>query len=833
MQSRFIKLTDYCLLEYQYESLSPASPILITSPFYALTLGEGEIYLYNPDSALYETGNIKDLTAVPLSTNSGRFVYLDSEDSPNYTEYAISTTTGASETLIPAGSIIADRVRFHFASGFQFDDFSSLVLSIRQDMNNGNALILANILINSTTLGDVLLFATRPMIIGNAMYDRYIDIIVPSIKNMDEQFYTSPNPAITFEYAATSVTTNGSTIGVGLVKNNPITVNLFECKDGPNFTTTDEIYTTYDINQAYSAQVSQSNDFDLVGAKIREAADGDYIEFFATWNGGFPEEFIGILEKRTGQSWIIFHQLTIFEQIGSSFIKSGDATFFQESNFDDPLIYRPILKNANEAVSMAIDYSVRLVNRTTNEQVIRTGSMVVVNPNKYGKSLSKIELADKPNSNRINNLIITKVTDSISVYKENEATTTATSSNQAALAAQATASVAPQIEVRTITEYVPVLYSNNNILLAESSKMTGSGQATEVAYGQGLLSIVVSPFDNVFKFKVKQEKLNTSGNPTIQKVDLTQFSGFELVFGTDNSRVTIKNSTNQAELNSDLGEILFKFDAATTAKVLMLDDPKFYIVSVGNDGTKTALYTGKWYKPDGVVEANTQNTAEENRIKAEETLRKRLEELSALVDQLRNENADLRKSSIKYQISQASGAMSETAADSNPIRTQTPVYMPSGYGSSGGYSGSGGSYGGGCPVPSMLILTGEDSWIKAGELVKGTQIYTIHEHTGEWGYYSIESAEPTIQPVVRVKFGEYLVEVSESHKFLTVDEEYVRISDLEVGDLIETLDGLVEISSIESIGEAEVIKIEVEDAHTYVVERAISHNKMAKSLTME
>jgi len=687
MQSRFIKLTDYCLLEYQYESLSPSSPILINSPFYALTLGEGEIYLYNPDSALYETGNIKDLTAVPLSTNSGRFVYLDSEDSPNYTEYAISTITGASETLIPGGSIIADRVRFHFASGFQFDDFSSLVLSIRQDMNNGNALILSNILINSTTLGEVLLFATRPMIIGNAMYDRYVDIIVPSIKNMDEQFYTSPNPSNTFEYAATN--------GIGLVKNNPITVNLFECKDGPNFSTAGEVYTTYDINQAYVAQVSQANDFDLVGAKIREAADGDYIEFFATWNGGFPEEFIGILEKRTGQSWIIFHQLTIFEQIGSSFIKSGDATFFQESNFDDPLIYRPILKNANEAVSMAIDYSVRLVNRTTNEQVIRTGSMVIVNPNKYGKSLSKIELADKPNSNRINNLIITKITDSISTFKEVEATATATTTNQAALATQSTTAT-PQIELRTITEYVPVLYSNNNILLAESSKLTGSNKSTELAYGQGLLSIVVSPFDNVFKFKVKQEKLNNSGNPTIQKVDLTQFSGFELVFGTDNSRVTVKNTTNQAETNSDLGEILFKFDSATTAKILMLDDPKFYIVSVGSDGTKTALYTGKWYKPDSVVEANAQNKAEEDRANAEANLRTRLDELSALVDQLRNENADLRKSSIKYQTSQASNTPSEIAPVSNPIRQQSPVRLiKSGYGGvrgDTGIIGSGGNF---------------------------------------------------------------------------------------------------------------------------------------------
>jgi len=41
--------------------------------------------MYNPDSALYETGNIKDLTVIPQATNGGRFVYLDSENSPNYT----------------------------------------------------------------------------------------------------------------------------------------------------------------------------------------------------------------------------------------------------------------------------------------------------------------------------------------------------------------------------------------------------------------------------------------------------------------------------------------------------------------------------------------------------------------------------------------------------------------------------------------------------------------------------------------------------------------------------------------------------------------------------
>ena len=97
----------------------------------------------------------------------------------------------------------------------------------------------ANILLNATTIGDVLLYATRPFIIGNTLYDRYIDIIVPSIKNMDEAFYTSPNQANTFAYQITN--------GVGLVKDNPITVNLFECAFGPDLKTQDEIYTTIDI----------------------------------------------------------------------------------------------------------------------------------------------------------------------------------------------------------------------------------------------------------------------------------------------------------------------------------------------------------------------------------------------------------------------------------------------------------------------------------------------------------------------------------------------------------------------------------------------------------
>jgi len=677
MQSRFIKLTEYCLLEYQYESLSPSSPILITSPFYKLKTGENEIFLYNPDSALYETGNTKDLTVIPTSTNGGRFVYLDSENSPNYTEYE----TTLNETVVPGGSIIADRARFYIASGFQFTEFTNMVLSVRQDMNDGNALILANILLNATTIGNILLYTTRPFIIGNTLYDRYIDIIIPSIKNIDEDFYTSPNQANTFEYQITN--------GVGLVKNNPITINLFECAFGPDLRTADEIYTTVDITRSYNAQISQANDFDLVGAKIREASDGDYLEFFATWNQGFPEEFIGILEKRSGQSWIIFHQLTIFEQIGSSFVQSGEATFFQETNFDEPLIYRPILKNANEAVTMAVDYSVRLVNRVTNEQIIRTASLTVVNPNKYGKSLLKLDLADKPNSYKISNIVVKKLTDGFQVYNDPAMVKAA-----AAPAPTTTAVVEPTVITNTVTQYVPVFYQQNTVAVSQISHLIRTGKTTDLAFGQGKLSIAVTPFDNTFKFQVKTESTSNQGTAKLNNMDLTQFSGFELVFGSASSKISIANVTDQAQVNSNLGEILFKVDATTTSKIQNLDDPKFYIVTVGKDGSRSALYTGKWYKSDDVTKAADDNSAELAVAKKQVDLADTVASLQERIGQLETENANLRNATVNIKVSQPAGSVVDTGVTDNPITLTRPVsgYGKMKYGKNFGRPGSGGMF---------------------------------------------------------------------------------------------------------------------------------------------
>lgn len=130
-----------------------------------------------------------------------------------------------------------------------------------------------------------------------------------------------------------------------------------------------------------------------------------------------------------------------------------------------------------------------------------------------------------------------------------------------------------------------------------------------------------------------------------------------------------------------------------------------------------------------------------------------------------------------------------------------------------------------CPTPEMLIYIGENEWKTAGELVIGDLVYTQHQHTNEWGYYEVTFVKRAIEKnIISTFIGDKEIKVSDLHRFLTPSGEYLHIKDLSVGDLVETLDGPMEITSKKDLGSMEVVKIEVNDAHTYVLEGVISHN---------
>ena len=136
----------------------------------------------------------------------------------------------------------------------------------------------------------------------------------------------------------------------------------------------------------------------------------------------------------------------------------------------------------------------------------------------------------------------------------------------------------------------------------------------------------------------------------------------------------------------------------------------------------------------------------------------------------------------------------------------------------------GGGGGGGCPTPDMKIMTGMGTWIEAGLLKIGDLIYTAHEATNEWGHYAVTHAEKMIQPILEIVIGGRNIKVSDTHRFLTESGAYIKVTDLSIGDKIATIFGLESIESMTSIGEGHIIKLEIDEAHTYVVEGARSHN---------
>lgn len=136
-----------------------------------------------------------------------------------------------------------------------------------------------------------------------------------------------------------------------------------------------------------------------------------------------------------------------------------------------------------------------------------------------------------------------------------------------------------------------------------------------------------------------------------------------------------------------------------------------------------------------------------------------------------------------------------------------------------------------CVDPETPILVDQDGTTKlAGNLIVGEHVYTMHEHTKMWGYYTITNLETAIKSKVLLTFNDgTTLKVSDSHKIYMGKDKWFQIPELKPGDLVVShSSGMKEITSIEPIGEGSVVSMEIEHAHTYVANDIISHNIKAR-----
>lgn len=577
-KSRFVSLTSYCVVEYMFDDLGSLD--FYTDSFILFENEHLDIHqIVNDDGSYHTTKNIRDLTAVPISNNT--YAYIDSEKIPNYIAY----DDKISETTLAGYNVVMDQVRFHFVAGFDFNDFRALILNVKNVENDTKNNLFASILLAPETIAELISFNPKPLFLGNALYDRYVDIMVPSIKNINEDYLTAPVPSSTFAAAITPNSLGGST---GFVYNGTIYLGLAECgKRKTLFTDIGQTYETFEVSEYYEAPLSQSNEFDNVGAYVNESVNGDFIEFYMTFNSGFPSDMIAILNSRNpSDDWIIIHQLSIFEQVGTAFLNTSRFVFFQEERFDEPNVFRPVLRNANEAVSMSIDYLARLTNRRNGEQIIREASFSLVSPKKYGRNLITVPLLDKPQSQRIYNKIIRKNFEATKLFIEPKMLN---DQNQ---------SVTSTVTTVTKTEYVPIFFNNSNISVANNSALVKTSDTNEeVVFGPGKLRFIVSPFDNLIKLKVYTASASTSSTTPVP-LDLNVNSAkYQLVFETSNGKLAVDNTNNANLENLSTGVIAFNVSKKDSEAIIQSASRTVYLVSVAQDGTQTLIYNGEWRKP--------------------------------------------------------------------------------------------------------------------------------------------------------------------------------------------------------------------------------------------
>jgi hypothetical protein len=127
-----------------------------------------------------------------------------------------------------------------------------------------------------------------------------------------------------------------------------------------------------------------------------------------------------------------------------------------------------------------------------------------------------------------------------------------------------------------------------------------------------------------------------------------------------------------------------------------------------------------------------------------------------------------------------------------------------------------------CPSPEMLVTLADGTKKPAGELKEGDFVKTQHENTLEWGIYPVIYKEilPSVKRLKIVFDGTEFIG-SYNHKFFISVDNWKKAEDLKVGDIVSGF----AVKSIEQYEEGPVVFITINDAHSYICQDLLSHNK--------
>lgn len=406
--SRFIPIYDGALIEYVYsDPIAPlthsttALPIEILRDAYT-----ANSYMFNPVAYESISHNIRSNSAVPIDANQSTFASLTTARSISYNDVDPDLTPNSQvlQSFSPAQTIVYDTVRVHFAAGFNFDNYDGFIFQANYQMRD---MVRSGLMSRVYLKTDTPIFNPRPFMIGERLYSTYIELDIPSLKHVIDDFYTQPTNANTLGYKLTN--------GKGFIKTSTIDLTVF----GIYKTTKEQGFPIYSVKNLNSVSLPQTDPFNLLAAVVEQSTVGDYFELYGEYAGQIFADFMSSLNSQPNGNWIAVHQIDMKEQVGTNFVTTSSQMITQIDNYDLPTIYRPVVMNSSVAVSFTVDYILRIVNRDTQEQIIRNASLTSREVGTYGRKLQKIYLGKVPEIVKVYNKVVNDNTKQIVIGGNN------------------------------------------------------------------------------------------------------------------------------------------------------------------------------------------------------------------------------------------------------------------------------------------------------------------------------------------------------------------------------------------------------------------------------
>lgn len=481
-----------------------------------------------------------------------------------------------------------DYIRLYFVSGYDFSDIFAATLRLSIEREDGDIIDLCNFMYTKGSVFKYIKFMTKPIIFGNFIYDKYIEIGIPSIKNsyliplsdttQYENFgevifgknttYHDPLLKLVFSY----IEDDDKTIIDTDILNNNVVSSVAK--------STSCIFSK--TNSIKGSIPTQTLTSDNLGVYIADCPNYPCIEFYGTWKGEALSSAIINTFNNTVQlydkryindfntyevddnfnprleqlkQWIAVHEITCKYVDSNRVVYKTDTysmtqIFYNDVNEVTKFYYRPVIFDdiaSRNDVFMVVDYSLRFINIRDGVQFLKQGSITNISINKFNVSRSSIAVNTTPY--KIYNKIVEQKNTIV-----NQGNTSPMKS-----------------------KFVKVFYNTTQITL----------DVNGVPYNNGTYQLQLSRSPKNYKFIFKQ----TDFNNNVNYLDLRD-SSYKLYVRESNGNEIILEPTYSNNMNLSLGEIEFNIPNSILAKLRKVSENDRYIsiIAYNPDGSTSSMY---------------------------------------------------------------------------------------------------------------------------------------------------------------------------------------------------------------------------------------------------